>query len=58
MRRNKVGPQGIEPFRHILKFNKFLTILNLSGNCIGNQGLEYLFEGLVGNEYVKVLKIA
>lgn len=58
MRRNKVGPQGIESFKEILKFNKLLTCIDISGNCIGNEGIGYLCEGLKGNQYILSLKIA
>lgn len=34
LNRNIIGPQAMEPLEHILKFNKFLMVLNVSGNCI------------------------
>ncbi len=46
LNRNTLGSAGVLPFRHTLKVNNFLSILNLSGNFIGDLGLTYLVEGL------------
>ena len=46
LNRNTIGSKGVEPLRRVLALNKFLIILNLSGNFIGNKGLGYICEGL------------
>lgn len=46
LNRNTLGSAGVLPLRHTLKVNKFLAILNLSGNFIGDTGINYLVEGL------------
>jgi len=39
LHRNTLGVNGVKPLEKILAYNKFITILNLSGNFIGNKGL-------------------
>jgi len=34
LNRNILGPHAMRPFEEILKFNKFLMCLNVTGNCI------------------------
>ena len=42
----------------VLKTNKVLTFLNISGNAIGNEGLLSLVSGLKGNKILEFLGIA
>lgn len=46
LQRNTLGPAGVKPLRELLHVNHFLSILNLSGNFIGDMGICYLGEGL------------
>ena len=44
--RNKIGAPAMEPLGNLLKTNNSIAILNLSGNCIWDDGLEYLWKGI------------
>lgn len=44
--RNKIGVSAMAPLGNLLKTNKSLTILNLEGNCICDEGLKYLINGM------------
>ena len=46
LQRNTLGAAGVKPLRELLNVNRFITILNLSGNFIGDLGVCYLGEGL------------
>jgi hypothetical protein len=46
LQRNTLGAVGVRPLREVLHVNKFLTILNLAGNFIGDLGVCYIGEGL------------
>lgn len=39
----------------VLSSNKVLTLLNLSGNAIGNDGVHFLVKGLKGNKTLEYL---
>ena len=58
LHRNMIGPPGVAPLAEILRFNKFLTFLDVSGNTIANEGLASICTGLEGNESIKVLKVS
>ena len=57
LNRNTLGCKGVEPLRQILAFNRFLTILNVSGNFIGNKGLAFICEGLLAGPNQTLLKL-
>ena len=57
LHRNSLGPESIKPLQEILAFNKFLSILDLSGNSIGNNGLKYICNGMSDRPYLQCLKI-
>lgn len=46
LNRNTLGAKGVAPLQSVLAFNNYLTILNVSGNFIGNKGLRYICAGL------------
>lgn len=56
--RNRLTAEGIKPIEDLLKRNKFLEILKLSGNSIKNEGLRHLLSGLDGNYSLKELDIS
>ncbi len=56
LQRNTLGAAGVKPLRELLNVNKFLTILNLAGNFIGDLGICYLGEGLKKEPVNKTLK--
>jgi len=58
LHRNKAGPIAMESLSEILRFNKTLTFLNVSGNSISNQGLEAICRGLKENNTLLTLGIA
>ena len=39
LHRNRIGAKGCKPLRHLLRNNHILTILNISDNAIGLEGL-------------------
>ena len=57
LNRNTLGAKGVEPLKQILAFNNFLTILNVSGNFIGNKGLAFICEGLLAGPNQTLLKL-
>jgi Ran GTPase-activating protein (RanGAP) involved in mRNA processing and transport len=56
--RNTLGPNGVKPLRYVLKINRYLAILSLAGNFIGDIGVGYLCEGLEGNTTLMELNLA
>lgn len=50
LQRNTLGALGVKPFKDVLKVNRYLTILNLSGCFIGDIGLGYICDGLQGSQ--------
>ena len=58
LHRNRIGALGLRRAVDVLRTNKILSILNLSGNGIRLEGLLYLAEGLAGNHTLLSLKIA
>ena len=55
--RNTLGPNGIKPLRYVLKINRYLAILSLVGNFIGDTGVGYICEGLEGNTTLMELNL-
>ena len=53
--RNRICSEGCKYLTNLLKENKFLNELNLSGNSIKNEGLKYIFEGLNNNFSLSIL---
>ena len=43
--RNVITQQGILETRQTFQYNKTLAMLDFSGNCIGNEGIEHLSIG-------------
>jgi Ran GTPase-activating protein (RanGAP) involved in mRNA processing and transport len=58
LHRNHLGERGVKKLMNVLKTNKILTILNLSGNGIKVEGLSYITEGLSKNNTLLSLKIS
>jgi Ran GTPase-activating protein (RanGAP) involved in mRNA processing and transport len=56
--RNTLGPNGVKPLKFVLKINRYLAILSLAGNFIGDTGVGYLCEGLEGNTTLMELNLA
>jgi Ran GTPase-activating protein (RanGAP) involved in mRNA processing and transport len=56
--RNTLGPNGIKPLRYVLKINRYLAILSLAGNFIGDKGVGYICEGLEGNTTLMELNLS
>ena len=44
--RNRVMEKGAYELAEALSVNRFLLILNLTGNAIGNEGLSYLLPAI------------
>jgi Ran GTPase-activating protein (RanGAP) involved in mRNA processing and transport len=58
LHRNHLATKGVKWLTQVLKHNKILTILNLSGNSIKIEGLAYIAEGIAGNNTLLSLEIA
>ena len=58
MGNNRIRAEGIKPFRTLLKNNKILTFLNISGNNIGKEGLDHILAGLENNTSLLSLKLS
>lgn len=56
--KNRITAKGVKWIVPVLKCNKVLSILDLSGNSIKSEGLVYIAEGIVGNVTLMSLKIA
>ena len=56
--RNTLGPNGVKALRFVLRVNRYLAILSLAGNFIGDIGVGYLCEGLEGNTTLIELNLA
>lgn len=56
--RNRISTEGVREIENVLKTNKFLEYLNLSGNSIKNDGVKYLMCGLNMNDTLKYLDIS
>ena len=56
--RNRISTEGVRDIENVLKTNKFLEYLNLSGNSIKNDGVKYLMCGLNMNDTLKYLDIS
>ena len=50
LHRNRLGPQGALAVVHLLKRNRLLWILNISGTALGNDGLEAIVDGITDNK--------
>ena len=49
LHRNRFGPKGAECIGKILENSNILCILNISGTTIGDDGLEYLLNGIASS---------
>ncbi|CAI2379180.1 unnamed protein product [Moneuplotes crassus] len=56
--KNRIRALGIKPFTSLLQNNKIMTFLNVSGNNIGKEGLDYIIQGLKHNRSLLSLKIS
>ncbi|CDW82579.1 UNKNOWN [Stylonychia lemnae] len=57
LNRNTLGAKGVQPLKTVLAYNLYLTILNVSGNFIGNKGLQYICEGLQQGQNQTLMKL-
>ena len=55
--RNRICSEGCKFLTTLLKENKFLNELNLSGNSIKNEGLKYIIDGLNNNFSLSILML-
>jgi len=55
--RNKLGAKGLKKIVPVLRNNKVLAIINITGNAIRAEGLAYIAEGIVGNSTLTSLRI-
>ena len=55
--RNRLTDQGIKNLDKVLKKNKYLEILNISGNSIKIQGLNIIIRGINNNMTLHTLNI-
>ena len=56
--RNLLSGKAIIGIKKYLKTTMVLTFLELKGAGIGNEGLQYVYSGLIGNKSVKVLDVS
>lgn len=56
--RNRLSHEGMRLMEEVLKVNKLLEYLYLSGNSIKNEGLKYILLGLKENKTLNTLHIA
>ena len=49
--RNKFSVSGMQALNNLLKFNKFIIILDISSTAIGNDGFAYICEILECEDY-------
>jgi hypothetical protein len=47
--RNRISATGIQELRNLLKFNRFLELLDLTSIGLGNAGLEAICDALGAN---------
>jgi len=57
LHRNRIATKGMKNIVPVLKNNKILSILNLTGNSIKSDGLQFLAEGIIGNTTLLSLKL-
>ena len=57
-KKNRMKSEGVKPLRLLLDQNKILTFLDISGNWIGKEGLNYIMQGLRENRSLLSLKIS
>lgn len=55
LRENGIGPEGATAIANGLKFNAFLTYLDLGANSIGSEGLHALAETVMMSEITHLL---
>ena len=58
LNKNKLSTFGSAPLREVLQVNKFLMFLSLPDCQIGNEGLNYISEGMAGNKTLAQLNLA
>jgi len=46
LHRNRMGPKACEELKNLLEINQILSILNISDNGIGNEGLKAISPSL------------
>lgn len=56
--RNRLTSEGIKKIETLLKNNKFLQSLNISGNSLKNEGLHLIIKGLNNNKTLEYLDIS
>lgn len=58
LNRNRLTYEGVFHLETVLKSNRFLEFINLSGNSIKNEGLNIVLRGLNENKHVHTLNIS
>lgn len=53
-----MGAAGAKPLSYVLSVNKYLLILNLSGNFLGDQGVLSICDGLSNNQTLLSLNLS
>lgn len=58
LHRNRMGPKACPELRNLLAENKILSILNISDNGIGNEGLKILSPSLTSESSLISLNLS